>query len=183
MKTMKKFNLFLVLPSFVFSFAQIARTGVEIGNGFVLDPRVGGIELGNGRIVENLEGQYQIFTPEKWEVGRNEKMLEIIAPLSEGVPRARLEIDVLPNTFNSALALEETLIAAGWEKARLRKLNGYIKINTVGGMFRRHEIDLQLIRNMEIIVIHMVGNKGRLNSLDRMLHWLGSFKDLFSESR
>lgn len=174
MKRMERFNLFLVIS--VFSFAQIARAGVEIGNGLVLDPRVGGIDLGDGRMVENLEGQYQIFIFEKWEVGRNGKMIEAIAPLSEGVPRAHLQIDVLPNNFNSALALGEKLFAEGWEKARLRNLNGYIKINDVGGILRRQEIDFQLIRNQEIIVIHMVGNKGRLDSLDKMLLWLGSFK-------
>ena len=92
-----------------------------------------GFEIGNGRkIIENVKGGYSIVVPEKTEVGTSKNYTEVIAPLSEGTPRARLQINVVKDTGLMTINdLVDSKKDGSWTVTKLAGLEGIQKEETL----------------------------------------------------
>ena len=125
-----------------------------------LTPRTAlpGFEIGNGRkLIKNTNGSYEIIIPEKLEVGFANRYTEIIAPLFEGTPRARLQINIVKaDSLNTLADLVESRSGQGWEAVKLAGLNGIKKVEILPTRLQQIEYRL-LYRPTELIVINAEG--------------------------
>jgi len=81
----------LLLCTFILSPSFASLSSVSI----IKDDPKGGFEIGNGRSwIENDFGKYKFALTGEWEIGFNRAFTEAIAPLSEGTPRVRVDINV-----------------------------------------------------------------------------------------
>lgn len=124
-----------------------------------------GFEIGNGRkLIRNLAGKYGVNVPDKWEAGLFKSFTEVIAPLYEGTPRSRLQINVIkPTGATSPIELLKTKSEDTWTRVALAELEG-IKKETIlaGGV---HEVDIELFRGKEeLIVINLTGKPKEITS-------------------
>lgn len=120
-----------------------------------------GFEIGNGRkIIENKNGGYTIIVPEKTEVGTTKNYTEVIAPLSEGTPRARLQINVVKDpglkTINDLVDSQKD---GTWVPVKMADLDGIQKEETLTTRLRQIEIRL-FLREGEIVVVNLEGVPG-----------------------
>lgn len=128
---------------------------------FVSKTALPGFEIGNGRkLIKNVPGSYGIVVPEKLEVGFYNRFTEIIAPLMEGTPRARLQINVVKfESLNTLTDLLESKDGQGWVPVKLAGYSGIKKEETLPTRLRQIEFRL-FYRPNEIIVINLEGVPG-----------------------
>lgn len=132
----------IICSAALFSFSQAAFPGFEIGN---------------AKTIENLPGRYKITVPSKTEVGSVKTYTEAIAPLSEGTPRTRLQINlVTENNMNSVANLIDSRLEENWSPINLSGLSGIKKEVTVSTGLSQVEVRL-FLRPGKIIVINLEG--------------------------
>lgn len=95
------------------------------------NPESLGFEIGNGkRIIRNLNGMYGLRIFGSWEASISDKFTEVITSLSDGTPRARLQINMVQaesiRTFNDLVDLFLGK-AKGWTVAKIGDLEAVQK--------------------------------------------------------
>ncbi len=155
------------------------RSGFEIGNGLINIGDRSGFEIGNGRIIiKNHAGKYLLKMYDKWEVGILDKFTEVISPLYEGIPRARLQINALEDEkVKNAQDLIEPTESSEWTKVSLNSLEGYKKCSFQPN--GTNNVEVRLLRDEgDFIVINLDGKPG-LNhdsAFDKLQAELSSFQ-------
>lgn len=144
-----------------------------------------GFEIGNGRkVIRNQAGAYLLKIYKEWEVGILGKFTEIISPLYEGVPRARLQINVLhEDKLKTVEDLLDSMPSEEWMPVVLGELEGVQKRRpTVNGV---QTTEVRLFRGPgEVIVMALDGKPGdnELTAYDKVQHALTSFKSINIEN-
>jgi hypothetical protein len=138
-----------------------------------------GFEIGNGKkMIKNEPGRYGMKIYDKWEVGLAEAFTEVISPLHEGVPRARLQINVVPSTnIQSLQDLYESRRDSGWIPVVIGRLQGVQQEKILANGV--HEVEVRLFRNPgEVLVLQMDGRPGtqQLTPFDKVVSALTSFQ-------
>lgn len=143
-----------------------------------------GFEIGNGRvIIKNYAGKYQLKIYDKWEVGIMERFTEVISPIYEGIPRARLQINaVIDERVTTVDDLVQPNENSEWGRVFLGDLDGVKKeVSQPNGI---HNLEVRLFRGPgDLIVINVDGKPGSGSTatvFDRLQAQLMSFQ-LFSE--
>ncbi len=138
-----------------------------------------GFEIGNGRkLIKNEPGKYLMKIYDKWEVGQADAFTEVTSPLIEGVPRARLQMNVVNGKETQSIQdLYESRKEANWIPMALGSLQG-IQLERVlaNGV---HEMEVRLFRAPgEVVVMQMDGKPGtaELTPFDKLINALTTFK-------
>lgn len=118
-----------------------------------------GFEVGNGKkLVKNTPGNYEIAIPESLEVGFSNKFTEIIAPLFEGTPRAKLQLNLIRNEKigNLSELVNSVSEDRSWTQTTLA---GYDGIRTeVVLPTKLHQIEYRLFfKEFEILILNVEG--------------------------
>lgn len=121
-----------------------------------------GFEIGNGKkTVKNTPGNYEIIIPDKLEVGFSNKFTELIAPLFEGTPRAKLQINIVKNELVGSLSdlINNLPVDNRWTKVSLAGFDGIR--NEVVLPNKVHQIEYSLFfKEFELLVINIEGVPG-----------------------
>lgn len=138
-----------------------------------------GFEIGNGRkLIRNEPGKYLMKIYDKWEVGQAEAFTEITSPLHEGVPRARLQINVVgSDNIQSLQDLYASRSEVTWIPVALGKLQGIQQEKVLSNGV--HEMEVRLFRTPgEVVVMQMDGRPGtqQLTPFDKVISALTSFQ-------
>jgi hypothetical protein len=138
-----------------------------------------GFEIGNSRkLIENEPGKYLLKIYDKWEVGMAQAFTEITSPLYEGIPRARLQINVVEsNAIQSLQDLYQARKDARWIPVALGKLQGLQQEKVLSSGV--HEVEVHLFRAPgEVLVMQMDGLPGKteLTPFDKVISALTSFQ-------
>lgn len=138
-----------------------------------------GFEVGNGKkLVKNIPGNYEISIPESLEVGFSNKFTEIIAPLFEGTPRAKLQLNLARNEKigNLSELVNSVSEDRSWTQTTLA---GYDGIRTeVILPTKLHQIEYRLFfKEFEILILNVEGipgysSKSTFESLQKSLETL-----------
>ncbi len=138
-----------------------------------------GFEIGNGKkLIKNLIGKYSAKIDPKYEVGQFEAFTEITSPLSEGVPRARWQINAVNSTeIQSLRDLYESLKETTWVPTALAKMQGLQReVILPNGV---SQIDMRLFRGPgELVIMQMDGRPGTkaLTPFDKVVSAASSFE-------
>lgn len=141
-----------------------------------------GFEIGNGRkLIKNVNGMYLLKIYKDWEAGTLDKLTEIISPLHEGIPRARLRINVMQGEKREMIRqILEKKEAQDWVPVVLDQLNGLQKQTVQPSGI--HEVEVRLFRDTgETILLHMDGRPGEPNAptaFDKVQSALSTFQTL-----
>ena len=143
-----------------------------------------GFEIGNGRkLIKNLDGGYLMKIYKDWEVGINGKFTEVVAPIYEGVPRGRLQINVLgEGDLDSAIDTSQQRPASDWMPVVLGDLQGVQKSRLLPSGINSTEV--RLFRDTgEVIVMTLDGAPGKdtLTAYDKIQHSLTTFKSVSNQ--
>jgi hypothetical protein len=138
-----------------------------------------GFEIGNGRkLIKNEPGKYLMKIYDKWEVGQAEAFTEITSPLYEGVPRARLQINVVDSTNIQSLDdLYQSRRESSWIPVAMGKLQGVQQEKTLSSGVV--EMEVRLFRAPgEVLVMQMDGRPGKkeLTPFDKVISALTTFQ-------
>ncbi len=138
-----------------------------------------GFEIGNGRkLIKNEPGKYLMKIYDKWEVGKADAFTEITSPLYEGVPRARLQINVIESdNIQNLTDLYASRKEATWIPVVLGKLQGIQQEKVLSNGV--HEMEVRLFRNAgEVVVMQMDGRPGTqdVTPFDKVISALTSFQ-------
>lgn len=119
-----------------------------------------GFEVGNGKkLIKNTPGNYEIIVPETLEVGFSNKFTEIIAPLFDGTPRAKLQINLVKNEKIGNLSELVNSVSpedGSWTQTTLAGYDG-IKSEIVLPT-KLHQIEYRLFfKEFEILVLNIEG--------------------------
>jgi hypothetical protein len=121
-----------------------------------------GFEMGNGKkIVKNTPGNYEIIIPDKLEAGFSNKFTELIAPLFDGTPRAKLQINIVKNDLVKSLFELVNSVPGDntWTQASLAGFDG-IRNETVLPN-KVHQLEYRLFfKEFEVLVISVEGVPG-----------------------
>jgi len=125
-------------------------------------PKPFGFEIGNGKKeAVNSSGNYGLTVSDKEEVGYLEMFTEIIAPLTEGTPRARLLIKgVKAENLDSVDEMIGDKIERGWVATNIGGLEGVKReITLPTGL---NQFEAQLFRSVgEMILINLEGRQDK----------------------
>lgn len=133
---------------------------------FSTGPSIAGFEIGNGkRILRNEKGRYELKTLKQLEAGIRESLTEVVSPLSEGTPRSRLQIDIIPSKVEHSTGA--TIIEVGGREASQYRV---ILPNGV------HKVEILVPRESDTVAINIEGVPGLLipSSFDRLLETLAT---------
>lgn len=138
-----------------------------------------GFEIGNGRkLIKNEPGKYSMKIYDKWEVGQADAFTEVISPLYEGVPRARLQINVVAtDAIRTLQDLYESRRDPTWIPLVLGKLQGIQQEKVLSNGV--HELEVRLFRrDGEVVVLQMDGRPGTqaLTAFDKVISALPTFQ-------
>jgi hypothetical protein len=139
----EKFNVLTGL-ALIFLISRIAFSGFEIGNG--------------KKVVKNTPGSYEFIIPDTLEVGFSNRFTEVIAPLFDGTPRAKLQINIVKN--NSIGSFSDLVNSIGtdtnWTRVSLAGYDG-IKSELVLPT-KLHQLEYRLFfKEFELLVINVEG--------------------------
>lgn len=121
-------------------------------------PIFGGFEIGNAlKVIENVPGRYSITVPHKSEVGTVRNFTEVIAPLTEGTPRTRLQVNVVnEERMKTVVDLIDSKQDESWTPISLSGLQGIKKEMTVSTGLRQVEVRL-FLRPSKVVVVTLEG--------------------------
>ena len=123
---------------------------------------IAGFEIGNGKkLIKNTPGNYEIVIPDRLEVGFSNSFTEVIAPLFDGTPRAKLQVNLIKddNIGNISELVNSVPNVSSWTQTTLAGFDGIR--NEVVLPTKLHQIEYRILfRAFEILVINIEGIPG-----------------------